>query len=83
MERNPWSKSSTILPLFSSERSFDLLVDTRKQFNVFFFTVTCIWVEEHKLQRHNKQSYLGEINDSYDTIAKIIVIKESSVAQPN
>ena len=43
MERNSWSKSSTILPLFPSERSFDLLVDTRNKFYVFFFTVTCIW----------------------------------------
>ena len=29
------------------------------------------WVEDHQLQRHGQQLYLGENNDKYDLMANI------------
>ena len=57
------TQASGRFPLFSTQRSFDLLVNIRTKLKQLPITVTFFWVEGHQLQRHGQQSYMGEIND--------------------
>jgi len=64
-------QASGHFPLFPTQRSFDLLVEIRKKIERLSITVQCFWVERHQLQRHGQQSYMGEINDKCDLLAKM------------
>ena len=56
--------------LHPKQRSFDMLVDIRKKIALLPITITFFWVEGHQLERHGKQSYMGDINDKCDYLAK-------------
>ena len=57
-------------PLCSKQRSF-MLVDIRNKIKLLPITVTFFWAERYQLQRHGRQSYMGELNNKYDYLANI------------
>ena len=65
------TQASGNFPLFPTQRSFDLLVDIRTKLEQLPIKVHFFWVEGHQLQRHGQQSYMGEINDKCDLLAKM------------
>ena len=64
-------QASGTFSLYPKQRSFDILVDIRTKMKLLPIHVTFFWVEECQLQRHGKQSYIGEINDKCDYLVKM------------
>ena len=63
-------QASGKFPLYPKQRFFDILVDIREKITLLPIHVTLFWVEGHQLQRHGRQSYMGEINNKCDYLAK-------------
>ena len=79
-----WNKQVEKKSLYPKQSSFDMLVNIRKKITLLPIHVTFFWVDVHQFQRYWRQSYIWNINDKCDYLAKTFwQMKVGSNCLPN